>query len=164
VGRAPPLLRGGRAGRRTSVQCSVHRDALPAVSGCHRGARSSWHKSPRARLFLPRPDRGARGARWGRASWRPWALSLAADLLAARLLAAGAAVQRGAAAEAAAEPALAFGSVSLLYSLQAHRRAAPAARRRPCRALGRARRALHCGTSMSLTCWRQVGGEWIACS
>ncbi|KAK9820963.1 hypothetical protein WJX81_000511 [Elliptochloris bilobata] len=59
--------------------------------------------------------------RWGRSSWRPWALSLAVDLAAAQLLAWGARVQRAAAAEAAAEPALAFGSISLLYSLQAHR-------------------------------------------
>ena len=59
--------------------------------------------------------------RWGRTLWRPWALSLGVELAAAQLLAWGARVQRTAAAEAAAEPALAFGSISLLYSLQAHR-------------------------------------------
>jgi hypothetical protein len=122
--------------QRPSLLCLVH-SAAPAPCGTTR-------PSP---ACPSRALTGARAARWGRASWRPWALSLAADLLAARLLAAGAAVQRGAAAEAAAEPALAFGSVSLLYSLQAHRRAAHAMRGRPCRAPGRARRAQHCGKS-----------------
>ena len=56
--------------------------------------------------------------RWGRASWRPWLLSLAIELGSLQLTAAGAARSRRAAAAAADAPEVRGTSLGLLYSLQ----------------------------------------------
>lgn len=56
--------------------------------------------------------------RWGRRSWKPWAISLFLELSSARLTAAGATASRRAAARAARHPAVAGTSLQPLYALQ----------------------------------------------
>ena len=56
--------------------------------------------------------------RWGRRSWKPWALSLALELGSARLTAAGAAASHRAAADAARSPAVAGTALAALYGMQ----------------------------------------------
>ncbi|KAK9812655.1 hypothetical protein WJX72_001406 [[Myrmecia] bisecta] len=59
--------------------------------------------------------------RSGRTSWKPWLLSLGLDLASSKLITAGASIAQQAAEEAVNDPSLQFGSIAVLYNLQAFR-------------------------------------------